>query len=49
MRKPTNLNAYMLHHKPYRETWKDWALATVIGLIFACLMFSYFDFSLFRG
>ena len=43
MRKPTDLRKHMVHHKPYRETWYDYALAVVIGLIFASLMLSYYD------
>ena len=32
----------MQHHKPYKETWRDWALALVIALTLASLMFDYF-------
>jgi len=33
----------MQHHKPYKETWYDYALAFVIALTLACLMFDYFE------
>lgn len=41
--KPSDLSSppYMLHHKPYKDSWWDVGLAIVIGLILGTLMFNW--------